>query len=79
MSCHVTFFGPLFYIFICFRMLDLTFQEEVIRKQDAYLVYWAVGNNEVGALIAWNFFRDNWDRIFKEYVIMLSSTLMFVI
>ena len=60
-------------------MLDLTFQEEVIRKQDAYLVYWAVGNNEVGALISWNFFRDNWDRIFKEYVIMLSSTLFFVI
>ena len=57
-------------------MLDLTFQEDVIRKQDAYLVYRAVGSNEFGTLIAWNFMRDNWDRIVKEFVITISLAVV---
>ena len=45
------------------RMLGYTLQSDVIRKQDAYKVYTNVGRNKVGALISWNFFRENWNKI----------------
>lgn len=46
------------------RFMELALDTESgIRKQDAISVFRAVANNPIGDLLAFDFIRDNWDRI----------------
>lgn len=46
------------------RFMELALMpDSPIRKQDAISVFRAVANNPIGDLLAFNFIRDNWDRI----------------
>lgn len=49
---------------ILIRFMELAlFPEHGIRKQDAFSVFRAVSNNPIGELLAFNFIRENWDRL----------------
>ncbi|XP_053377176.1 aminopeptidase N-like isoform X1 [Mercenaria mercenaria] len=49
------------------KFLELALDDSVVRKQDAYKVFINVGRNIVGRAVAWDFFRANWNDIYKTY------------
>lgn len=51
-------------VWILSRYLDMAFTEgSGIRKQDASQVFAAVARNDVGRYLAWNYLRDQWQKI----------------
>lgn len=55
-----------FVVFIMYRWLKYAMDPSIVRKQDADRVFINVGYNVVGRFVAWDFFRSNWDIIFKK-------------
>ncbi|XP_050685905.1 aminopeptidase N-like isoform X1 [Eriocheir sinensis] len=50
------------------RYLDMAFTEgSGIRKQDIALVFGSVADNDISRTMAWNFLRDQWERIVTYY------------
>merc|ERR1712154_697478 len=46
------------------RYLEMSLTEDSgVRKQDGYRVIVGVSRNLIGRYIAWNWIRDNWDRL----------------
>ncbi|XP_042889263.1 aminopeptidase N-like [Penaeus japonicus] len=55
-------------VWILSRYLDMAFTEgSGIRKQDASQVFAAVARNDVGRYLAWNYLRDQWEKIADYY------------
>lgn len=55
-------------VWILSRYLDMAFTEgSGIRKQDASQVFAAVARNDVGRYLAWNYLRDQWQKIADYY------------
>ncbi|XP_071539736.1 aminopeptidase N-like isoform X8 [Panulirus ornatus] len=51
-------------IWILSRYLDMSFTEDSgIRKQDAHTVFGSVARNDVGRDLAWNYVREEWEKI----------------
>uniref|UniRef100_T1JIK8 Aminopeptidase n=1 Tax=Strigamia maritima TaxID=126957 RepID=T1JIK8_STRMM len=48
------------------RLLESIFNESEIRSQSAIKVISSVSANPVGELIAWNFYRANWERLVNK-------------
>ncbi|XP_072021037.1 aminopeptidase N-like isoform X2 [Amphiura filiformis] len=49
------------------RYLELVFDSEVVKHQDAFLVIRFVAENYVGRALAWDFVRANWNRLREQF------------
>ena len=63
-------------VWILERYLEMSLNEESgIRKQDGYRVITGVSRNIVGRYIAWNWIRDNWERLSTYYDTAISASV----
>ncbi|XP_076080855.1 aminopeptidase N-like [Mytilus galloprovincialis] len=54
-------------VWVLSRFLGYTLMPEEIRKQDAVFIIVYISRNAIGRSLVWDFFRGNWDVIFKQY------------
>ncbi|XP_071139481.1 aminopeptidase N-like isoform X5 [Mytilus edulis] len=54
-------------VWVLSRFLGFTLIPEEIRKQDALFIIVYISRNAIGRSLVWDFFRGNWDVIFKQY------------
>ena len=56
-----------------FRLMDLAsnLNDTTVRLQDAPSVFTNVGAREVGDKIIFDYFQDNWPRLYDEFVVFL--------
>ncbi|CAG2231962.1 ANPEP [Mytilus edulis] len=54
-------------VWVLSRFLGFTLMPEEIRKQDAIFIIVYISRNAIGRSLVWDFFRGNWDVIFKQY------------
>ncbi|XP_063436761.1 aminopeptidase N-like [Mytilus trossulus] len=54
-------------VWVLSRFLGYTLMPEEIRKQDAVFIIVYISRNAIGRSLVWDFFRGNWDLIFKQY------------
>ena len=63
-------------VWILERYLEMSLTEDSgVRKQDGYRVIVGVSRNLIGRYIAWNWIRDNWDRLSSYYDTAISSSV----
>merc|ERR1712142_162699 len=57
-------------------ILEMSLNEESgVRKQDGWRVIVGVSRNIIGRYIAWNWIRDNWERLSSYYDTAISSSV----
>lgn len=52
---------------LCVRLLKTSLETEEIRPSDILYVYRSLGKNRIGRQIAWEFLRENFERISKRF------------
>ena len=63
-------------VWILERYLEMSLNEDSgVRKQDGYRVIVGVSRNLIGRYIAWNWIRDNWERLSSYYDTAISSSV----
>lgn len=62
---HFPKVSSLIYLWFC-RVLDNALKGSIIRKQDMLSAIIGVGQNPVGRLQAWEFYKANFDKIVKR-------------
>jgi len=63
-------------VWILERYLEMSLNEESgVRKQDGWRVIVGVSRNIIGRYIAWNWIRDNWERLSSYYDTAISSSV----
>ena len=63
-------------VWILERYLEMSLNEDSgVRKQDGYRVIVGVSENLIGRYIAWNWIRDNWERLSNYYDTAISSSV----
>uniref|UniRef100_A0AAY4BGQ6 Aminopeptidase n=1 Tax=Denticeps clupeoides TaxID=299321 RepID=A0AAY4BGQ6_9TELE len=55
------------------RLLDLGMEGQVIKTQDLGSVIYGVAKNPVGHVLAWNFVKENWNKLVEKWVFQLGS------
>jgi len=63
-------------VWILEKYLEMALDENSgVRKQDGYRIIVGVSKNLIGRYIAWNWIRDNWERLSSYYDTAISSSV----